>query len=238
LRPEGGEHRISIVEEMASYYVKEVRTFQAEGPYYLGGFSFGGSVALEMAQQLHAQGEKVALLAILDHTPPPTRYRRVIWSPTLLLDFPLDIARWIVEDIWRAGEGRRLAALWAKVKTAKNQISKLFKRSPPPSGEADVEEIFAGQVFPEPFKRLLESHYQAMRDYVPRPYPGRVTLFRARARPLFRMHGHDLGWGKFAGGGLEVIVVPGNHETILKPPHVNVLAEALLNQLNKVRSGV
>jgi acyl carrier protein len=57
------------IEEMASYYLEAIGTVQSRPPYYLGGFSFGGSVALEMARQLQAQGRPVALLAILDHTP-------------------------------------------------------------------------------------------------------------------------------------------------------------------------
>jgi acyl carrier protein len=54
------------VEEMAAHYIAEIRTVQSEGPYYLGGVSFGGLVAFEMAQQLHARGERVALLALFN----------------------------------------------------------------------------------------------------------------------------------------------------------------------------
>jgi thioesterase domain-containing protein len=78
---------------------------------------------------------------------------------------------------------------------------------------------------------VLEAHYQALRDYQPRPYPGKVTLFRARVRPLFRLHGHDLGWSALARGGLEVVPIPGNHETILREPHVHALARALRQRL-------
>src|SRR5262249_28590675 len=62
---QGAELRGSRVEDMAGQYVDAVRDCQPEGPYYLGGYSFGGSVALEMAQQLQARGETVALLVIL-----------------------------------------------------------------------------------------------------------------------------------------------------------------------------
>lgn len=57
------------VEEMAGDYIGDMRQVQPEGPYFLGGYSFGGMVALEMAQQLRAQGEEVAMVALLDTFP-------------------------------------------------------------------------------------------------------------------------------------------------------------------------
>jgi len=55
----------SRIEDMAAYYIKEIRTIQPEGPYFLGGASMGAN-CLEMAQQLHAQGQKVAMLVLFD----------------------------------------------------------------------------------------------------------------------------------------------------------------------------
>src|SRR5439155_3636570 len=61
----------NTVAEMATHYIKEIRTVQANGPYLLGGWCFGGIVAFEMAQQLHRLGERVDLLAIFDDDRPP-----------------------------------------------------------------------------------------------------------------------------------------------------------------------
>jgi thioesterase domain-containing protein len=60
------------LEEMAAEYVRAIRTVQPEGPYRLGGWSFGGAVAFEMARQLRQSGARVDLLALLDS-----------WSPSL-----------------------------------------------------------------------------------------------------------------------------------------------------------
>jgi amino acid adenylation domain-containing protein len=57
------------VEEMASHYVEEIRSFQAEGPYHLCGYSMGGLIAFETAQQLRKQGQQVAVLCLLDTHP-------------------------------------------------------------------------------------------------------------------------------------------------------------------------
>jgi thioesterase domain-containing protein/acyl carrier protein len=232
---EGYEQRFTCVEDIAAHYVQAIRAVQPEGPYYVGGYSFGGSVALEMAQQLHARGERVALLAILDHTPPPARYLYLSWTPTVVLDLALNAVRWFMEDIWRAGGARRLAALRSKACAAWHRTLNLLRRAAV-SGEREVGEIFAGRALPEPFRQLLEKHYQAMRQYVPKVYAGRVTLFRARVRPLLRPRADDLGWGRLAGGGLEIIPVPGNHETMLKPLHVAELAEALSAQLTRAQT--
>ena len=60
---------LSSLEEMATHYIKEIRTVQPEGPYFLGGYSLGGVIAYEMGQQLSASGEPVALVALLDTYP-------------------------------------------------------------------------------------------------------------------------------------------------------------------------
>jgi thioesterase domain-containing protein/acyl carrier protein len=232
---DGNPEQFPRMEDLAADCLQAVQAAQPQGPYYLGGYSFGGSVALEMAQQLHARGERVALLAMLDHTPPPARYESLSWTPRGVLGFAVNAARWVVEDIWHAEGGQRLAALRRKAAAAQHQLRLLLQRGQTSSGKVDVASVFPGHVFPESFRRLLEAQYQALRDYVPRVYPGRVTVFRARTRPLFRLHAPDLGWKQLAGGGLDIVGVPGNHETMLKPPHVYRLADALLLRLQRAR---
>jgi thioesterase domain-containing protein len=60
------------VESLASAYIARMKQVQPEGPYLLGGWSFGGTVAFEMAAQLRAAGEQVAHLLLLDAAPPET----------------------------------------------------------------------------------------------------------------------------------------------------------------------
>ncbi|HEX7331486.1 MAG TPA: amino acid adenylation domain-containing protein, partial [Pyrinomonadaceae bacterium] len=65
-----GQPVLADITEMASRYIAAMRSVQAEGPYVLGGWSMGGLIAFEMAQQLQNVGQEVALLALLDtHTP-------------------------------------------------------------------------------------------------------------------------------------------------------------------------
>jgi thioesterase domain-containing protein len=83
----------------------------------------------------------------------------------------------------------------------------------------------------------MEGRYRAYRAYTPRPYPGRVTLFRARVQPLLGGHRPDLGWGELAGGGVEVHVIPGNHVTLLREPGVRALAASLSAALGRAQRG-
>jgi amino acid adenylation domain-containing protein len=72
LQPQGLDGKracLTSVQEMAARYINEIRKVQPAGPYHIGGYSFGGLVAYEMAQMLEAEGEQVALLALLDSYP-------------------------------------------------------------------------------------------------------------------------------------------------------------------------
>ena len=67
---DGNIPRGQTLEQMATAYLNEIRSLQPQGPYYLGGFCFGGLVALEAAQQLIGSGEEVALVTMIQTTHP------------------------------------------------------------------------------------------------------------------------------------------------------------------------
>lgn len=221
------------VESMAARYLAAMRAMQSHGPYYLGGYSFGGSVALEIAQQLVQQGESVALLAILDHTLPPLRYERHWWQPSFWRQFIVNLPAWLRDDLWAMGWRHFQKKIRLKTSAFWRKLACRFRNQE--AGLPEVAGVFDVAHLPDSFRRQMECNYLALRAYVPRVYPGRVTLFRARTRPLLRLHGWDLGWSKLAGGGLDIIPIPGNHETMLRPPHVQVLAEALRRQFAAAR---
>jgi len=69
VQPEGQENQQSpctSIEDMASTYVRELELIQGDGPYFLAGYCMGGTIALEMAQQLHRRGRSVGLVALID----------------------------------------------------------------------------------------------------------------------------------------------------------------------------
>jgi thioesterase domain-containing protein/acyl carrier protein len=196
------------IEDMAAHFLKQVHTIQPEGPYYLAGYSFGGQLAFEMAQQLRKAGHGVALLALLD-----------TWGPGFPRSLPC--TRRIGEHaraIERLGTIGGLRYLAGRIGSRLRGIARLGRRS------------FEG----DHLSRMLDENQQANRralvQYAPRAYPGRLTLFRAEVRPSVVGVCFDdphLGWGALAEQGVEVHSIPGTHHSIFDEPNVRVLADKL-----------
>lgn len=86
---------------------------------------------------------------------------------------------------------------------------------------------------PLAIKRVQESGNRAADIYVPQPYQGKVTLFRATQQPKGIYPDPTLGWEKLALGGLEIHDVPGHHGAIVREPRVRLLAKKLNECLKK-----
>ena len=229
---DGAQVPFSQIEEMAKYYVDEIRLHQPKGPYYLGGASFGGTVALEIAQQLIEQGEEISLLAIFDHSPPNIKIdfdhnnfsNRLILLGRMIRNFPY----WLREFL-QLGPSRMLMRIRRKLRIAR-KVKRQFDINNLEQFDAMDIVDFAPDL-PLYRRQLITSHYHAMRVYIPKPYPANVTLFRARSRPLLNTYDPKWGWQKLAPGRVNVIDIPSSHEGMFKKPHVYKLAEKLKNCL-------
>lgn len=231
-RGQRGLDEFTLLEEIAAEYVKEICAFQPEGPYYLGGYCFGGNVAFEMARQLHAAGRKVALLALLDSAPANAGYERFTWwHPGALARFLQNIGYWL-QDFrhWSPSERRRFIA--RKLRSSGRQAIRRLKRQDV-RDEVDIESVIDPAYFPEAELKLWEIHLRALARHVPRPYTGRATLFRTRGQPVFCSFAPDFCWGRLASGGVTVTPIPGSHENIFLEPHVRSLAAALNGALEQ-----
>ncbi len=213
-----GAHMLhETFEEMASDYLVELRRAQPSGPYLLGGFSGGGITAYEMALQLRAAGEEVALLAMLDTSLP----RAPLLTPSERAQIHWERIRrrgpaYVVE--WALGKLRFEAARIRKRREAKAGV--------PLAAEFRSEEVGAA------FLRALER-------YRVRPYPGTVTLFRPKLEQAHVLGPgrvtnsrrefvfHDNGWGPHV-ERVDVHEVPGDHDSMVLEPNVRVLASKLV----------
>ena len=74
---DGKRARYTTVEAMAVHYLSEIREAQPEGPYFLGGFCIGGTIAVEIASALRAEGQEVALVITVDATPANPVFRKI-----------------------------------------------------------------------------------------------------------------------------------------------------------------
>jgi thioesterase domain-containing protein len=219
------------IRTMAAAYIEMLQTLQPRGPYYLGGYCFAGNVAFEMACQLEARGETVALLAVLEAMPPEAMHRRQRITWRNLGAFARNAVWWGRDFVWRPP--RLVMADLARL------ARKLARRAPARPDFRELGEVVDLEHYPPGFRHYAEVHYRAMQQYRPGVYGGRITLFRARTRPLLNFD-PLLGWGPHAAGGITVQVVPGQHESFLEPPLVRVLAEqfrAALTAAQRADSG-
>jgi amino acid adenylation domain-containing protein len=195
----------TTTEEMAAHYIQLIRAVQPQGPYFLGGYSFGGAVAFEMAQQLAAGGVPETTVVLFDTNftgPSAADSDLSAWSALLaLFQLPASerwnylgrMASWPKRTIQRRIRVSHLPAIVQKVRTACMQ--------------AEVE-------------------------YAPRPYSGRVILFRSTHKPMGQRSDPRAGWNNCAVRGLEICEVLGNHENILLEPQVRSVAKQLKACLN------
>jgi thioesterase domain-containing protein len=221
------EQPLLSIEQMAAHYVAEMIRVQPEGPYYLGGYSLGGTVAFEMAQQLTRANRQVALLAVLDQRnlyPDASQFR---W-PQALTHFLANFPWWIYDDFLATPSAQLWLRVRPKLGLVANKLRNLFTGQ---KGPASVAEVVNVSGLPDRYRQLLETNFRACRAYVPAPYPGRVVLIRARSQPVLRLQERDLGWRGVAAGGVDVRIVPGNHDNLLDTRQVNSVAKVLLDCL-------
>ncbi|HLG68842.1 MAG TPA: thioesterase domain-containing protein, partial [Chloroflexota bacterium] len=223
------EAPMGTIEELAAYHLMHMRQVQPRGPYLIGGHSFGGIVAYELALQLQASGEEVGLLAMLDCGPALWGFRQPRPQSRWFFDTVVN-ARFFAEDWLRRRHEIRIAGLRARARMLRHRFLKRIGKAPEdPRLElfGDLWHIWELDAFPEEFRRFVETQFRAVLHYAPGLYDGRVTLFRARVQRPFALLPPDLGWRQLAIGGAEIHVVPGDHASILHEPHVAVLAEKL-----------
>jgi acyl transferase domain-containing protein/thioesterase domain-containing protein/acyl carrier protein len=209
---------------MARFHVESICSVQPEGPYYLAGYSYGGRVALEIAQQLAAEGKQVALLAMIEAGPSSDSARSFSERCQMGWYFLRNLPFYVVYDLVQSDPKAILLGIRRKGARVKKRTLHLLKTGRYPTGKIDLEDIFEAPAHHEPLWEAQEVNYRAWVEYKALPYPGRVTLFRAYSSPLFHYLEPDYGWSRFALGGLDVKRIPGNHESIMREPHVRQLA--------------
>src|SRR5581483_1984882 len=197
------------ITELAGHFIKEMRAIQPEGPYQLGGHCFGALLAYEIARQLHAAGQRVSLLALLD--------------PTATTSLDLGVFRSLRAKFLFFLKLYRRMSLADKIKFPFVFVSYFINHK-----------VVASQRLDHTIERLKILH----EGYALRPYAGRVDLFLATdSRHEFEGSGDSrLVLGRLAEGGSETHWIEGNHHTMLQEPQVRELAEKLVRLLQSKSS--
>jgi len=239
----------ATVEAIAADRLQAVRTARPHGPYALGGHCYGGLVALEMASQLRAEGERVEAVVMVD-TPAPSRGLRALHGASDMLGrlrglspaerdgLFMRIDQFCEQLVSRVryyqGRFRVLQGLSrrAKVEFVERKLvmaargaarSHSSHRAPREGEPADAS--------PVTILGPVDAYRRAIRCYRPPRYAGRVALFRAEQWPADRP---NLGWSRLL-PLLEVAIIPGDHHTCVTR-HVAAFAARIEETLQRAET--
>jgi len=217
----------SSIEEMAAAYIEEIRRIQPQGPYYLGGFCFGGLLAIEAAQQLTSAGQEVALVILIQSIHPQAmRFRPSLtfpqrWWFRATHRLSLELENLSYRGIGYLFERWRFALDRA---SAKSVIALGYVKV---DGETDLSHL--------PMYYILEAlaikHTKVAGKYVPRPFNGDVVLFRSSKQLNGLVADEYLGWRPLIPGNLDVCEIRGHQQNLLSEPNVIQLAKELGSRL-------
>jgi len=208
--------------DIAAYHIQTIREIQPEGPYYLGGWSAGGLVAFEVAQQLTSQGQEVPLIVLFDVVNWNGLNRSTLWRK---IAAALYLFGWKVKRHTQALWSLRGEALRAHLRDSMKQLRVDFSRILWMISDRKQRRS-TQQVKTEP-PDASKAVYVAARAYFPKTYPGRAVLFRCEAQPMGPYCDSQLGWSGLLLDSLKIIEMPGDHDDMFQLPHVDLLAREM-----------
>ena len=223
-----GEVPSSRVEDMAADYVEQIRSVQPHGPYALAGFSMGGLIAFEIAQQLLQCGETVELVALLDTQLDEQCLTFQDWLLHQRRRVELEL-REIRARSWR----QRAGYIFLKGGHFADRLRVVAGKTPKRS-IIDEQKLRGVLSLSPRQRRIILALRVAMAAYRPKTYSGKVTFFHA-AIPNPRWPDPLRVW-KGVCRELEVVEVPAGHSDVILPPSVRYTANTL-DRLLAVRTG-
>ncbi len=206
------ETPIESVQALAQYYIDQVRRVQPQGPYSIGGASFGGVVAYEMARQLTSMGEAIESLILFDSFVPPVKYRLISkqWYRLHLM------------GIRQTGVGYLANKIKKRFSHEAVKVKKRWQR-----GKAQNDEKFTIHTTERHSDKTLNVHRMLNHQYCPGEYSGKVIVIHALEVKRDRINpDEDHGWSHYA-RDVEVIRCPGGHMSMFREPHVSTLASRI-----------
>ena len=226
------------IEEMALRYTRAICEMQPQGPYLLGGYSFGSKVAFAIAHELLREGREVALLALLDGGAPGKAAKldeidEAIFAAQGIREEARQVGKEFSIDFGEILNRPDHARLAYVIEAAKAQ-----QLLPPEVDLGWVRRLLAG----------IAERQRAAALYSPEPYPGPVTLFRSTrddedfsetlADAGFEVGEPTKGWQRFASREIEIVEIDAHHETLLRPPAVFSLAAQLGGKLHRIHESL
>ena len=216
---------LTSVQAMAEKYLNEIRKLQPDGPYFLGGYCLGGTIAYEIAQLLRRDGHEVALVALLDtynfaRVEPQRLFgylrQKIAFHCSNVVHLPLRNWPGYFSNKLRVARSGEFSSLW---KALRRSFKKKARSDNPRSFEESVQ----------------EANDRAAAAYRPKPYAGHVTLFKPKVNYDLYPDA-QMGWADLVTGGLDLVELPVNPHAMLVEPYVQTLADRLKEALGKATS--
>ena len=211
----GVDRPLDRIEDMAAHYIAAIRGQNPTGPYALAGFSFGGLIAFEMARQLLAAGHEVRLLALFDTYAYQSNHRTP-WPRRTAQNAATLLKKILYSCVLLTRNPRRIYTY--KREQLLGKLADALGRARPAAA------------YPPLIDHLNEV---AWREYVLKPTPVAVDLFRARDRTFYMPDATHLGWRPLALRGVRVREMPGEHNYMFAPPYEQGFAAALQEALDQ-----
>lgn len=206
------------IERMSQFYVDRLNEFQPTGPLILGGHSTGAVIALEMAQQLRAQGREVSLLVVLDGHLYNTRAKPgILYLLKLAANAPARIGE-ILKAFQTHYKNSPRHLLGKMTSSTARLIGKLAGYESKP--------IFDLRNFTTDHAAFVEALSQSHLNYVPREYIGTAVVCAAKAQPLLELARVEVCWSKIAPAA-RIVRFDATHISLVHPPSGSVVAEYL-----------
>jgi len=213
-----GQPALLRLEDQASFYLAEIQKIQPKGPYYFLGYSFGGTVAVEIAHRLEALGEQVELLGMLD-----SRQRDCMLMARQKDSLFVQLERRVTQFLGNFISlplREKVDYLWDKLYT--RTLRRIYLAAA----------ALGFRSVPAFMKSTDDITWVAAMNYCLRPWSGQITLFRTSVQPDPRLP-MDLGWTPFAEGGVDIRELPGDHDLVFQEPNIRVLADQLRTRLQQ-----
>ncbi len=195
---------------------------QQTGPYLIGGYCFGGLLALEIAKQLKAKGEEVAMLALIE-TGGSVGFYRIYRRIVSYMEF-------------HSGKCEQMKfpeKLTYFFELGKRNIYEIISKFPRnKNNQKPVQSHIKSSHNQENCKTILRS---TVKNYILPTYSGKVVLFACQKSKFYSFLFPKMGWGNLLNGDIEIQFVPGNHRSLLKEPNVKMLAEKLIADIDQVQ---
>jgi thioesterase domain-containing protein len=234
-----GSEPFATVEEAAVCYLNEVRSVQPHGPYYLGGYCFGGFVAFEMARLLEQEGEKVATLILIDAFN-PAFLRNSPAAKMLLYLFKFYVRRLgmharrmsrMSPGEWIAYVSGRVRAIFVHAGRYGKSVARVKAKQAGQNPYVTDNDTATVEAPNSEFEALIKSLERVgpdvARKFTPQVYGGGALVFRVSERSDDPYEDYYLGWRRVIQGEMESFEIDATHESILTEPDVRALAEKI-----------